>query len=213
MQCILSRTLKPSEEGKHTRITWTFFLLWEKHLVRLFTALSFIWIYRCWCDFYSLASAIEAVAAGVITSEERRCKTNSLGPGDSAGGFLAVLQIKGSLRASWLCIEKCYHAKLSFEAFALCRGRRVPECIETLGWREEWHQSQVGEKSDFLFSQGDPQEGHGKLGQNWLDTFVLGNPIRWLRRKHNPPSCCSLPRDGRHLGGNPWPQANRTECC
>lgn len=105
MQCILSRTLKPSEEDKHMRITWTFFLLWEKHLVRLFTALSFIWIYRCWCDFYSLASAIEAVAAGVITSEERRCKTNSWGPGSSAGGFLAVLQIKGSLRASWLCIE------------------------------------------------------------------------------------------------------------
>lgn len=50
-----------------------------------------------------------------------------------------------------------------------------------------------------------------EVRSNRLDTSVLGNPIRWLKRKPNPPSHCLLPRGGRHPGGNPRPQARRTE--
>ena len=35
-----------------------------------------------------------------------------------------------------------------------------------------------GGERQLLSSQGDPQEGDGKSDQSWLNTSVLGNPIR-----------------------------------
>ena len=58
---------------------------------------------------------------------------------------------------------------------------------------------------------GWPTGRRGEARSTWLDTSVLGSPIRWLKRNPNPPSHCLLPRYGRQLGGNPRPQANRRE--
>lgn len=86
-------------------------------------------------------------------------------------------------------------------------------CGEASGGTGSWRVTWVpdGEEERVLSSQGDPPEGDGKSDQSWLDTSVLGNPIRWLQRKPKRPNFCSLSRDGRHVGGSPWPQANSIE--
>lgn len=54
------------------------------------------------------------------------------------------------------------------------RGGSVCECLKTLLKRKEvWHQARWGGKSNFLLSQGDPQEGEGKSGQIGL------TPLSW----------------------------------
>lgn len=81
------------------------------------------------------------------------------------------------------------------------------------GALKSWRMTSVpeGDRRVSSFFPGDPQEGDGKSDQSWLDTSVLGNPIRWLQRKPKRPNFCSLSKDGRHVGGSPWPQANSAE--
>lgn len=73
------------------------------------------------------------------------------------------------------------------------------------GWRGG------GRRRIFFFLRVTHRKKRGKQ-VNWLHTFVLGNPTGWLKRKPNPPSCCSLPSDGRHSGETPTTgQQKRTE--
>ena len=103
-------------------------------------------------------------------------------------------------------------------------GNRLTRSLGTLAEAEAlWSASRRcahERKSDIRLSpklepfpsfSGWPTGRRAEARSTWLDTSVLGSPIRWLKRNSNPPSHCLLPRDGRQLGGNPWPQANRRE--
>lgn len=124
--------------------------------------------------------------------------------------WLTSIQTRGRERSLWSLWQSIWSTKAS----ASCSTRSFCEPVGKHqvapgSWRVTWVPD--GEEERVLSSQGDPPEGDGKSDQSWLDTSVLGNPIRWLQRKPKRPNFCSLSRDGRHVGGSPWPQANSTE--
>lgn len=114
-----------------------------------------------------LAWAVAAVAAGVTTSEEGRCKTNSWSPGSSAGVLLNVLQMRGSQTAS--CLSDRERCPATSSPLPSCRGWSVYEwarrCARGRGSRGGWEQ--------FPSFLGDPQETEGKSGRNGL------TPLSW----------------------------------
>ena len=87
-------------------------------------------------------------------------------------GFLIVLQIRGS-QPHDSATENTAKQRCHQKPLPCCRGWNIWGHQDAVPKKEVWHQARWGDKSNFILSQGDPQEGEGKSGQIGL------TPLSW----------------------------------